>query len=362
MTRIFTLLLLTAWTIAAQSPAKVDLLRLTNELDTAIHSGDWTKAVELSRALKTAAEDARNRSLESSGKEQVDSILAWLPADTETILVAQQPFVIKSYSPTKVSSAIEMAQGFVLGLLQAAEKGKLYTKLLGQTVRLAALGARRFGEKSQDHHADEPGAGLGMIPYQGCAVYSFAVAIQAPILARPTEDTILGYRVWISKGSQNDRPDRDDYLVSMLKPDVMLVCNSRAFFQETVTRVGLLSPQRALPADLPEWKLVDRSVPLWGITHYRNSRLLAALAPGRENLGAVGLTVQFGLDNDLALARMIAKADPWKEIVKSPDFRSAAKSSETAGGIWELRIAGKPDAAGFTVLVLMAELGFLILL
>src|SRR5262249_5151420 len=157
--------------------------------------------------------------------------------------------------------------------------------------------------------------------------------------------------------SQDDEPDRDNYFVSMLKPDVMLVCNSRTFFEETVRRLGLPPQQRALPADLPERKLVDRSVPLLGITHYRNPELAARLLPGRENLGAVGLVVEFGLDNDMALARMIAKADPWKELVNSPDFRGAATSSRTADRIWELKVAGKPDAAGFAVFVLMAELG-----
>jgi hypothetical protein len=238
----------------------------------------------------------------------------------------------------------------------------LFKDLVNRTVRLAALGARRFGEEPGDHNAGEQRGGLGMIPYQGCAIYSFAEPIAQPIATRPPENTILGYHVWISKGSQGDQPDRDDYFVSMLKPDVMLVCNSRGFFQETVARVGLSPQQRALPPALPEWKLVDRSVPLWGITHYRNSMLVASLAPGRENLGAVGLTVEFGLDDDMALARMIAKSDPWKEIVNSPDFRGAAKSSETAGGIWELKIVGKPDAAGFAVFVLMAELGFVIVL
>ena len=361
MTRIFTLLLVAAWTAAAQSPAKADLLGLTDELNAAIQSGDWTKAVKLSRALKAATEDARNRSMESTGREQADSILAWFPADTETILVAQQPFEIVTVR-TKPPTAIDMAQSFVLGLLQAAEKGKLSTDLAGRTLRLAALSARRFGEEPESHHPAEQRGALGMIPYQGCAVYSFAAPISQPILNRPPDDTIMGYRVWLSKGSQNDEPDRDNYFVSMLKPDVMLVCNSRTFFQETLARFGLPPLQRGLPADLPEWKLVDRSVPLWGITHYRNPALVASLASGRENLGAVGLVVEFGLDNDVALARMIAKADPWKELVKSPDFRGAATSSQTAGGIWELKIAGKPDAAGFAVFVLMAELGFVILL
>jgi len=361
MIRTLTLLVVAAWTAAAQSTAKADLLKLTDELNTAIQSGDWTKAAKLSRALKAAAEDARNRSMESAGRGQADSILAWFPADTETVVVAQQPFEIVTVE-TNSPTATEVAQAFVLGFLQAAERGKLSTDLDGHTLRLAALGARRFGQEPENHHATGRQGVFGMIPYQGCATYVFAAPISPPILNRPPDDTIMGYRVWLSKGSQNEEPDRDDYFVSMLKPDVMLVCNSRAFFQETVARLGLPSPQRALPADLLEWKLVDRSVPLWGITHCRDSDLVASLTPGSENPGAVDLVVEFGLDNDMALARMIAKADPWKELVNSPDFRGTAASSQSAGGIWELKIAGNPDVADFAVLVLMAELGFVILL
>lgn len=354
---ILVLLLMTAWIASAQSPDKDGLLRLTNELDTAIQSGDWAKAIELSGTLKATAEDARNRSMATAGREQADSILAWFPADTETILVAQQPFELATQRQTETPRTFQLAQAFILGLLQAAEKGTLATDLAGRTLRLAVFGARRFGEKV----TTEPQVpALGMIPYQGCATYSFAAAIVQPILSRPPEETILGYRVWISKGSQNDQRDRDDYFVSMLNAEAMLVCNSRAFFQEMVERIGQSAQRRALPADLPEWKLVDRSVPLWGLTHYRNSR--PPLGTGRENLGATGLTVEFGLDGDVSLARMITDSDPWKGIASSRDFRGAAQSSEVSTGIWELKIAGKSDAALFTILVLMGELGFVILL
>jgi hypothetical protein len=361
MTRQLVLLLVAAWTIAAQPASKADLLRLTDELNSAIQSGDWTTAVKLSRALKAAAEDARNRSLETTGKQDVDSFLAWFPADTETLVVAQQPFQIAT-EQRKVPTALDMAQSFVLGLLQAAEKGKLSTDLAGSTLRIAALGARRFFEEPENHHGTEQHGALGMIPYQGCAVYSFSAPVSSAIINRPPEDSIMGHRVWLSKGSQSDEPDRDNYYVSILQPDVMLVCNSRTFFQETVARLGVRSPQRALPADLPEWKLVDRSVPLWGITHYRKPESVAIVAPGRENLGAVGLVVEFGLNDDVALGRMIAKADPWKELHSSPDFHGAATSTQSASGIWELKVSGKPDAAGFAVFVLMAELGFVIAL
>lgn len=179
MTRIFIALLVAAWTAAAQSAAKADLLRLTDELSSAIQSGDWTKAVKLSRALKAAAEDARNRSMETTGKQQADSFLAWFPADTETMVVAQQPFEIAT-DHRKPPTVIDMAQSFVLGLLQAAEKGKLSTDLAGRTLRLAVLGARRFGQEPENHHATEPRGALGMIPYQDAGSIRFPRRFRHP--------------------------------------------------------------------------------------------------------------------------------------------------------------------------------------
>lgn len=361
MTRLLIVLLVGAGTVAAQPPDKGTLLQRTEELDNAIRSGDWGKAAELSRELKSATEDARNRSMAAAGKKQTESILSWLPADTETVLVAQQPFEITLPDQTKPPKSIDAARGLVLGLLESAEKEKLFTDLAGRTVRLAAIGARRFGEEPEDHQQADQRVALGMIRYQGCAIYAFAAPLPQPLLNRPAEDTILGYPTWVSKGSQNEQPDRDQYFVSMLMPDVMLVCNNRAFFQEMAEGMGPPSPQRALPPDLPEWKLVDRTAPLWGLTHYRNSRT-ASLGTDRGDLGAVGLTVQFGLADDTALARMIAKADPWNEIISSPDFHGAAQSSKTSDGAWELRISGQPEAAGFGALLLMGQLGFEILL
>jgi hypothetical protein len=70
----------------------------------------------------------------------------------------------------------------------------------------------------------------------------------------------MGHSVWISKGSQNDFTDTDTYLVALPKPDIILACNDRDFFIQMVTRMALHQTPRALPAALPEWNHVDRSV------------------------------------------------------------------------------------------------------
>jgi hypothetical protein len=301
----------------------------------------------------------------AAGSELVDSILGWLPADTETLVVAREPFAVTSEDQTKIPSAVARAQGYVLGLLAAAEKQSLYNGLVGATVRLAALGARRFGEDPRrPSPPGDPGVALGMIPYEGCAVYAFTKIVEGSILTRPPEDSIMGHRVWISKGSQNDWPDTDTYFVSFLKPDLMLACNRREFFGEMVTRMGLVAqPRAALPASLPEWKQVDRSAPVWAICHYHGSgAVLKSLSPGGKDLGATGVTVEFGLASGATRACMISESDPWKRLVNHPDFNGAAKSREVANGVWELSVDGKPDAASFAVFVLMAVLGFVVLL
>src|SRR5438128_287284 len=139
-------LLFAALALRAQQPATADLLRRTDGLEAAIQVGDWTRAAQLSRDLKAAVQDARNHAMAAAATELRDSILAWLPADTETLIVAQQPFTIVAQDGTKVPSALESARGYVLFLLGAPEQQMAYKALTGRTVRLAALAARRFGE------------------------------------------------------------------------------------------------------------------------------------------------------------------------------------------------------------------------
>jgi hypothetical protein len=364
MTRTLTLLLLAAAALAAQPLSKADLLKLTDELETAVQTSDWPKAAELSRSLKSAVQDARNQSMAAGGSEFAESVLTWLPSDTETLVVGQQPFAISTQDDTKIPSALEGAQSYVLGLLAAAEKQNLFKNLVGRTVRLAVLGARRFGEETPGYRppGDQPGP-LGMIPYQGCAVYAFTEPVAESILSRPSEDSIMGHRVWTSKGSQNDSHDTETYFVSLLKPDLMLACNHRGFFQEMVSRMSLPRQARALPADLPEWKQLDRTAPLWAICHYpANSGVLAALSPEGKDFGATGVTLEFGLASGAVRARMISKLDPWQDLVENPEFKGAAKSREVAKGVWELSVDGKPDAAMFAVFALMATVGFIVLL
>jgi hypothetical protein len=351
--------------LAAQTNAADDLLKLTDQLEAAIQANDWAKAAQLSRQLREAVHSARDQSMAAAGHDLADTILSWLPADTETLVVAQQPFAIVVLDRNDIPNALEWARSYVLGLLDAAEKEAVFKALNGRTVRLAALAARRFGEEEPSKatpRAGEP-APLGMIPYQGCAVYAFADPVPDAIIARPPEDSIRGYRVWTSKGSQNDQPDANTYFVSLLKPDLMMVCNNREFFREMISSVDSSPHRRALPAGLLEWKQVDRTSPLWAVSHYtESSPAPAILSPEGDDPGATGIAVEFGLASGAVKARIVSKTDPWKDLVKNPEFNGAARSREVERGVWELSVEGKPEAAAMAVFALMGLLGFVVLI
>ena len=364
MRRLVGLFFLSAAITAAQPAAKDDVLRLADQLDAVIQARDWAQAAQISRALKRAAEEARNQSMTAQESELADSILAWLPPDAPTLVVAQQPFTLLGRDDRKLPTALQMAQSYVLGPLAAAEHENLSKALAGRTVRLAAIGARGFGEEAEQAPSPNSPTPLGMIPYQGCGVYSFTEPVGESIFGRPPDDSIMGYRVWVSRGTQNDTKDRETYLVALIKPDLLLSCNHREFFQEMVTRMASAKQPRALSANLPEWKYVDRGAPLWGISHYteKQKEMIAGLSGSGANIDPAGITVAFGLGGDVTKALLISKSNPWQGLALSPDFHGAAKATEEARGVWKLTVEGKAEAAGMAAFALMAYLGFVVLI
>jgi len=365
MRRTVVLIVLSAWQVAAQQgPPKLDLLKLTDQLEAAIIAGDWNKSAALSNALKEEVLNARNRSLAANGDDLANSMLSWLPVDTETIVVAQESFTLTELDRTEIPKALAMAQGYVLGLLAAAENEKLEKALLGRTIRLAVLGAREFGNHPPDERNFLP---LGLIAYQGCATYAFAEPIPESSLSRPPDELVMGLPLWVSKGTQNDRPQSDTYAVAVPKPDLLIVCNNRDFLTEMVSRMASPQTTRALPADLPEWKLVDRHAPVWAVRHYRTDRANVDPTNARNMLEleadpkAAGVIVEFGLASDSTIAKLLSNSDPWKKFVGINEFHGAAQSREVGKGVWELAVAGTPEAASMSVFALMAVLGFAVL-
>src|SRR4051812_32455985 len=100
MKRLAALLVLMTLPGAAQSPIETaELLSLTGNLRVAIRAGDTARAVRLSGSLREALRTARNGALASRIDDEIDMVLGWLPADTETVMVAREPFTLDFTAP-----------------------------------------------------------------------------------------------------------------------------------------------------------------------------------------------------------------------------------------------------------------------
>ena len=103
----------------------------------------------------------------------VEQMLAWLPADTETILVANEPFWMSNFQIGQVvytnhevtSEELEKHfEGMTLQLFNFGN-GLLEKHLHGKKLLFALEASRHY----------RPPAGLGELPFEGCAVAIFRV-------------------------------------------------------------------------------------------------------------------------------------------------------------------------------------------
>lgn len=356
MIRRLVAVIVAAAALRAQTP---DLIGKTDELQRAIATEDWNKAATLSRSLKQDVTDARNRSLAGEESALANTTLNWMPADTETFLVAQQPFAIPTAKDAGDASGLEMAQGFLLMAMEAAENGKLLTDFAGKTVKFAASGARNFHNQKEMANGGLP---LGMIAYEGCSLYAFTEALPDSLIARPGDDLVSGNRVWISKGSMNDTPNTDTYFVTLLQPDQMLVCNDRTFLNDVISRRKMARGPRALPASLPEWKYVDRTAPLWAISHYAKG-FLPPFTFRPEQFDAAhppsGISVAFTPGK--SVARILSAKNPF-DAPNAADPDIPMSSRKIADGVWELTISDSGQGAPTAAMLFMGMLGFVVLM
>src|SRR5258708_25456304 len=198
-------------------------------------------------------------------------VLSWLPKDTETLLVANGPFwmssfqVAENYQNYDVSSQeLEKDfEGLTLALFNS-ESGVLEKHLEGKKVFFAAEGSRHF----------RPPAGLGELPYEGCAIAIFADDLTDrrdaffkdvdPISVRREE--IEGHNVAIIQ----EKLENDVWTIFVAFPQksVELVATNRDFIREILTRMRGTKGQSAFPEALPEWKYVNKQAQFWGLRHF----------------------------------------------------------------------------------------------
>jgi hypothetical protein len=206
------------------------------------------------------------------GQIEVEGVLAWLPSDTETLLVVNSPFRMShlasdphNYEDHKVTTE-ELERYFedlILGFFGSG-KGLLEKHLEGKKVLFALEGSRRFRSPTS----------LGELLFEGATIAVFeddlddrrdAFMKDAANIAASIEQ-IEGQKVLVLK--EPSEQDVWTIFITFPQKNVVVVATNEGFLRETLARMSGAEGKRALPESLPEWKYVNERAPFWGLRHY----------------------------------------------------------------------------------------------
>jgi hypothetical protein len=208
------------------------------------------------------------------GEIDLKRVLTWLPADTESLLVANGPFWMSNFrvggegdkNRRVIREELEKQfEGLTLGLFNFSLTNSLLEKHLeGKKVLFALEGSRHFRAP----------AGLGEMPFEGCALAIFKEDLGDRRDAFLKEATKSAVRIEEIEGEKvaefEERMENDTWtiLVTFPQDGVVLAATNKRFLQEMLARMRGMPRERALPDTLTEWKYVDQQARFWGLRHY----------------------------------------------------------------------------------------------
>lgn len=299
-----------------------------------------------------------------------NDVLGWLPTDTQTLIVAPKPFVVpkREQDDDNEPSPVDFLQGFVLGRLQ--EFTALYQAIEGRTVKFALSGAREFRRFS----------GLGLVPYDGCAVIIFAeplgASFHSAISGLPKEDwsgaTVYSFSTHRA-GSVRASPDQLNFFVTEIGSDILISATDRDSLHSLLERRAGFQTGRAFPDSLPEWAEVDVTATVWAMRHYKHTydrkakRTALSLGPLEElndpeavgvvyNAQPVGVAQRvYYLSHNRQVTELARHQWEWKDEGLAPKVR------RKSDGVVEVTVpTPSADTTGSFGLLLLASLGYTI--
>ena len=240
----------------------------------------------------------------TSRKVDFEHVLAWLPSDTETLLVANGPFWMSNfqigqevYTNHEVTSEEleKYFEGMTLQLFNS-RNGLLEKHLRGKKVLVALEASRHF----------RPPTGLGELHFEGCAVSIFGDDLDDRRDAFMKEAAQKAIRIEEIEGQKVavfEEPSEQDIWTSYIafpQKGVVLAASNEQFLREMLSRMRSPERERALPSSVPEWKYVNTRAQFWGVRHFDKQQAKEdPTSPfgGRKSAnlpddGAIGLTYQ----------------------------------------------------------------------
>jgi hypothetical protein len=189
-------------------------------------------------------------------------LLAWLPADTET-LVAAQSFSVPPFSDKDVNKSHDAMPLFALGDFFNFDYGRNLEPFVGRKILIALNGMRR----------SQPVGAFGDFYAEGCSVVVFerdlghAAVAWTDALRKSARKIrkIAGREVFCCAPPKNKARLQSSVYFVRLAPDTILCATHDEYLQQLLGRIDTPPRDRAFPDSLRLWATVDRSAPVWMI-------------------------------------------------------------------------------------------------
>ncbi len=223
----------------------------------------------------------------------IDVLLSWLPADTETVTVANGPFWMSDFQLSESEqqaqsiSAQNLEKAFesvTLGLFNL-KKSNLEKHLEREKLLLTVEGARHFRSATA----------LGSFLFEGCEIAFFAddVRDRGALFLKDSSSVALrieeigGLKVAVFQ----DRLEEDTWTTFVVFPskNVVVVATNEDYLRDVLARMRGAKGTRALPDSLPEWKYVNKKSQFWGLRHFDKSQSREDLTSPFRGDGAYGI-------------------------------------------------------------------------
>lgn len=273
---------------------------------------------------------------------ELPDILNWLPTNSETLVVANGPFVLRA--PNVEDD--EMSFLDVTRLLLCRVPEPICRKLDGQRVRIALEASRRYAW---------PRAGLGAMEYEGCLIIEFDESARAAVnqavgdFIQATEKKKKINGTVIASIDLNEDSKGWTYYVALPRMNLLVCASHQDLLSQVLERMNGGYANRAFPESIPEWEHVDRNAPLWAIRHYRSdyaefdpsSPLRPKSAANEPDSKAIGFVFWYqATPESRATCRYLSGSADGMQLLKngwdSPSNGFKPTYHEVAPGVFEL--------------------------
>ncbi len=233
-------------------------------------------------------------------------MLPWLPADTETLIVARGPFQLE-IPPSDFGQDGRIDRIWpraACGLLASIDDGRFVEPLKKHAVKLAVQGSRNFRAPTD----------LGIMRFEGCQIIRFEDDLKEDglqLMKELLESTARRHTISgtdVAEFAEKFNLDVWQIFVARPKPELLVVATDEKYLQEDLSRMtGADHKTRAFAAGIREWKHIDKQEKSWAMRHFdrngaaRVHNRLAQIAndPGGDP-EATGLTFQLSADRQVA--------------------------------------------------------------